>query len=457
MAGKTLQSSAMLHRLTDGYLALMLLVFLIFPGFGGYIEISLWKYRLFTLLSCAYLILTALLALELCVIGALRLPSPKKLWTGSSIPQKLIIAYWLWTLISTICSINPSTAFWGGTRHEGLFTITLYCAVFLLVSVLGRPARWQLWLFGIGISLCCTLALIQLGGFNPFSLYPEGMNYYDAYALYAGQFLGTIGNVDLLAAVLCIAIPACWVGILRLSGRLRFLLLIPLLLSLSVLLLSYVEAGIVGVFGGGLLTIPIVAAKKNRIRGILAIGVGAFLVIALILVYFFGSRFSGFIYEAAELLHGHWDDSFGSGRLYIWRNVLDMVPERLMLGGGPDTLVLRGELYFERYDENLDLLLRSIVDTAHNEYLNILVNQGLPAMLLYLAALIYSAVQWVRTAPSSPAVALCGGMVLCYCVQAFFGISAPITAPYFWLALGLLLAALRPAPPELPPKKKKQR
>ena len=143
----------------------------------------------------------------------------------------------------------------------------------------------------------------------------------------------------------------------------------------------------------------------------------------------------GFLYEAFELLHGRWDDRFGSGRLYIWRSVVPLVPERPLLGGGPDTLGLRTDAAFERYDETLGILIHSSIDTAHNDYLNILVNQGIPALLLYLGALTASALRWLRNGAGDPAAAICGCAALGYCIQAFFGISSPISTPYLWLAL----------------------
>lgn len=44
----------------------------------------------------------------------------------------------------------------------------------------------------------------------------------------------------------------------------------------------------------------------------------------------------------------------------------------------------------------------------------------------------------MKQSGSDPVIALCGAGVLGYCIQAFFGISSPISAPYFWIALALL-------------------
>jgi len=246
----------------------------------------------------------------------------------------------------------------------------------------------------------------------------------------------------LLSALLCIAVPAFWIGLLRLEGRGRFWLLIPIALSIAVLFFSWVEGGVVGMMGSLILGLP-VELKDSKGRAGAAVGSAAVLIGALTAVFFFGDGMEGFLFEAHELLHGRMDESFGSGRIYIWSETWKLVPERLLLGGGPETLGLRTQAAFERFDAALGVTLRSGVDTAHNEYLNILVNQGLLALLCWLGALAGGAAGWVKRAGKSPAAAICGGGVLGYCIQAFFGISSPITTPFLWIVFGLLSNAIR--------------
>ena len=440
-------------RLTEGYIALLLSLFLLWPGRGGYAAITMEKFRLFLLLTTIYTAGMLILMLELWLVGRWRPPVLRTLWVKAALPQKLILLFWLWSGISTLCSPYRQTAFYGTGRLDGFASLSLYCLLFLLVSIFGRPAKWQLWVFGISMSLCCGLALVQLAGYNPLTLYPAGMTYYDGFVLYAGQFLGTIGNVDLLAAVLCVAIPLFWVSLLRLYDPKRFLLLIPLLLCLAVLLLSRVEAGFVGVFGGAVLTFPVVANVSRQSRKRLVIGAGGVILLALVFIYCWGSHLPGFLYELSELLHGRWDDRFGSSRLYIWRNVLPLLADRPLLGGGPDTLGLRCQLQFERFNEELGVLLTSLVDNAHNEYLNIALNQGIPALLFYLGALFSAAARWVKNAPTNPPCAILGATVLGYCMQAFFGLPSVISTPYLWLAFALMLCADR-TPASIPSKRR---
>lgn len=76
-----------------------------------------------------------------------------------------------------------------------------------------------------------SAALWQLAGGNPLGLYPKGLAYSDAGTAYSGAYLGTIGNTDLLAAVMCVAVPAFFYGAWKLR---RCWLLVPLTLCVTV-------------------------------------------------------------------------------------------------------------------------------------------------------------------------------------------------------------------------------
>lgn len=430
--------NAVFSKLTNAYLAMLLGVYLVYPGFGGYQSITAQKWQMYLALTGAYVFLTVLLSAELLIVGGKDIKLLREGKGNLGLPQKLVLGYLAVTAASTLLSDYQSVAVWGSARCEGLLTIALYCLSFLLVSIFAHPKQWVLWLFAAAVSVNCVLAMIQFTGCNPLHLYPEGMSYYDAYTRYSGEFLGTVGNVDILSAVLSLSIPAFAAAIFRMKGRARFLLLLPLALSLAVLAKAFVAGGVLGVSGALLLSVPVLLNGRGRRRAWLAVA-GILLVMA-VSVYFLGGRMGGFLYEASELMHGRWNDDFGSGRLYIWRNVVELVPEHPLLGGGPDTLGLRTDAAFERYDETLGLLIHSAVDTAHNEYLNILINQGMMGLLAYLAVLAVSAVRWLTRAQENVTTAVCGCAVLGYCIQAFFGIGSPISTPYLWMALALLNA-----------------
>ena len=126
----------------------------------------------------------------------------------SAQPQRFILLYLCATALSALFSQFRQTALWGGGRCEGFAAIALYCLSFLLLSTHVRPKRWMLWLYAAALSVNCAICLVRFAGLNPLYLYPEGMNYYGANTQYAGEFLGTVGNADILSAVLSLSIPA---------------------------------------------------------------------------------------------------------------------------------------------------------------------------------------------------------------------------------------------------------
>ena len=73
------------------------------------------------------------------------------------------------------------------------------------------------------------------------------------------------------------------------------------------------------------------------------------------------------------------------------------------------------------------------MDAAHNEYLNLWVNTGLPGMLLFLALVLRCLRSgWKR---GDPLLLPCLG----YAIHALFGISQSLVSPLFYLFLGALL------------------
>ena len=428
---------AFFQRLSTIYISSIVSFFILFV-IDGYETITFYKALCFFVLSGCYVLISILGRLELVLIGARRIVPLHTLWLNSHISQKMIFIYWMLTAISTLLSVDIKTSLIGTLRFDGFLTITLYCWMFLFISSQYRPQKWLIWLFGAAISISCIISIVQFFGANPLDLFPKGMNYFDAYKLYSGEFLGTIGNVDIYSAVLCVAIPVFWLSILRLKEKTRFLLAIPLILCIIVLIRAFVAGGIVGISVGILFTVPFLAKDKKRRNALLRIVVAIFIIL-IIVVFYFGGYLGGFVEEASELLHGNWDDSFGSSRLYIWRKAVELIPQNPLFGGGPDTFGIRTDAKFERFDETTGMLIQSNVDVAHNEYLNILVNQGSFALIFYLGALFFAVKAFTQKASESPTTAICGSALICYSIQAFFGISSPIAAPLFWICFAIVV------------------
>ena len=436
------RSENVFTKLSYVFIVLMLTVFLFWFDSSGYSGITEAKLTMFNIICGGYVILTlilipASLATEVITKQELKAYIKESTWV-----QRLLLAFLLLTVVSALLSPYKSETWVGATRYEGVRSIALYVLSAVFLSSFGRVKSWMAYLLGGSVLCFSVISIIQLYGGNPFGLYPGDLNYFGAGVDYSGEYLGTIGNTDLVAAFLCVAITLLWVAVVRMKGKWRYLLLIPTAAALFVLLKMSVMAGLVGVFGGAVLALPVVLPVSAKTRKIIAIAILALFVLALVFLYI-ADIGGGMLHEAHELLHGNVSDTFGSGRIHIWKNVLEKIPDNLWFGTGPDTMSHAQLEAFTRYDPDKGVQLVAEIDTAHNEYLNILFHQGIFALLAYLAALVLAAAKWIKQGSAVPAAAACGAAVLCYCIQAFFGISMFLTAPFFWMTLGLLDGSLR--------------
>ena len=439
---RKISKESVFTKLSYVFIVLMLTVFLFWFDSSGYGGITEAKLTVFNIICGGYVLLTlalipASLATEVITKRELKSYIKESTWM-----QRLLFIFLLLTVISALLSPYRSETWAGASRYEGVRSIALYVLSAAFLSSFGRVKPWMAYLLGGSVLCFSIISIIQLFGGNPFDLYPGELNYFGAGVDYSGAYLGTIGNTDLVAGFLCVAITLLWVAVVRMKGKLRFLLLIPTAAAMFVLLKMSVMAGLVGVFGGAILALPVVLSVSAKTRRAIALTILVIFVLALVFLYV-ADIGGGMLHEAHELLHGNVSDSFGSGRIHIWKNVLEKIPDNLWFGTGPDTMSHAQLEAFTRYDSDKGVELVAEIDTAHNEYLNILFHQGIFALLAYLSALIISAVKWIKRGNASPAAAACGAATLCYCIQAFFGISMFLTAPFFWMTLGLLDGALR--------------
>ena len=415
--------------LTAVYICLMLSIFPLIPGIHGYNGLTFAKWLTFIVLSLAYLLSLFIVLLR----------GDDKLELRLSLPQVLVLVYGALTFISAIASPWGDTVWLGSGRYEGWLTMACYMAVFMAVSLFARVRRIYAYVLAAVLLINDVIALLQLRGLNPFHLYPGGYDYFDGNVLYSGEFLGTLGNVGMMAAFICLSVPVLICCFIRWRKDSKFsrLLLAAALLSVYVLLRSGVAAGVVGLLAVGAI-LPFLLLRQGKSRLVwLAILLSCAAAAVLYIGGYDGKNTT--LRECSAVLHGEVDDSFGSSRILIWRETVKLSGERPLLGGGPDTLKERLDLVFAGEEDKNGNRRRTIVDTAHNDYLNIAVNTGWPSLAVYLAALFASAICWIKRRNNTAAL-VCGGGMLGYCVQIFFSFSICIVAPLFWICWGLLLS-----------------
>lgn len=410
---RTVRSHALAARASHLYACAMVSVLYLFVPFGGYERMMEGKYVCFLVLTLGYLAAMAAAA-----------PIERPRMTPM---LRCAAAYLACSALSAFCSPYGAQTLLGGSRREGLVTIALYAAVFFCLSRYLRADRRLLYLSAAAVTLCDALVLAQTAGHDPLRLYPAGLGYCDGDVAYAGLFAGTSGNVDFTAFLLALALCVFAAAL----ARLRAWALAPVVAGTFLALYrldvaaSWVGLALAAVWSPALLV--------RRGRGA-ALAVSAALTAAALLLL---RRYGGTeptLVEAARFLRGDLDGALGSGRVSIWRDCLALARERPLLGGGPDTLWLRGLEPLTWFHDGA--AVPADVTAAHNEYLGALVNQGAFALAAYLALLACALVRCFRRA-DAPEYAVYGAGLLCYGAMAMFSVSTCITAPYIWMLLSL--------------------
>lgn len=140
-------------------------------------------------------------------------------------------------------------------------------------------------------------------------------------------------------------------------------------------------------------------------------------------------------------------EKLGSMRGYIWSRSIPLLKNNLILGTGPDTFIyqfpqndLIGKYY--AYDTP-----NMIIDKPHNLYLQIALNDGLIALLAFIAIMLIYIVDSIKLYALKKeyekseilGVATCLG-VIGYLFAGIFNDSVISVAPVFWIVLGVGVA-----------------
>ena len=479
------------------YVAVLCSAGLVLPGLRGYTAAGRSAFLFCTGLSLCYLAALVLAAAEVALTGGAGLRELLRPLTQLGGSRGCFLLYAVWAALSAACSEYEGV--WLGLgRYEGLLFILVCVAVYWAVSSYGRWDARLLALLGAVLFFNLILGLLQYAGMNPLGLFPEGVDFHDAFVLYNGRFLGTLGNVDVLGGFLCLTVPLFY-GAYLISGR--RCALAPLAAGGVLLALADVDAAYVGLPAALALTLPWYCRVPSalpricRAAGTLALSLaaggalyadrdtalclrlspvvlllavlgaaavcfgvlagwserlcrpgserlprrlwavlGAMAVLGVGLLYLLPIS-SGTLGQVHQMLHGTVDPSFGSGQVWIWDEVVHLIGQAPLLGGGPDTLVARMGFTFTRYSQETGAMIEAAVDAAHNDFLNIAVNLGLPALAFYIGGLVCWLWGVVRHRPRAAGIILPGAAA--YLVQICFTVSASGVILLFWILLAL--------------------
>lgn len=499
-SGSLLRGADVGERVTSLYIYGMLLVYPLFTGFHGYARVTDSKFCFFA--SATGLWLVALLLsgirkrektdckgwqtseklitayLALCTVSALLSPyRAKTLLVGAGRYDGLLTT-------ALYCLIFLGIARYGRLRMGHVYAAALGASTNCIVAILQLFGKNPLRLFpdsytffDAGVSFS-SVFLGTIGNADLFSAYlclvlPLTAGWYitapkrpfvltPAIVLMGLCFFACGVSGGILALVMCILIAAPFM--ITNIERFRRALELAALLCLAAFLATPLH--VMTPAGGGAVSVPMHFSEQSFLflagaivflllrlltarrkyssiqlrRFFTCLSVTA-IVLGVAAVYFYAGS-SGTVYELSQVMHGHVEDSYGSSRVRIWRRALALFRDHPLFGGGPGTIAERLEVRFSRVVPETGKTLKSFADNAHNVYLGILINTGLPSLLAYLAAIAASLRKAAQSGTESSAPL--AAALLCFWVQDFFGLGLFLVAPLMWLLWGLLVKASSP-------------
>lgn len=349
-------------------------------------------------------------------------------------------------IISTLFAINKQVSlmgFWG--RYEGLLQIYFYYVLFLNCGNMQNEKKQK------NITNMILIMILVQG------IYAI-LQFYDVKNLFGIEVLrnryysnGFQSNPNFLGSLMVIGFSfSISVYFFKNNFKNNLLWLILTFLMFMGLLTSGTMSAVVSVFVLVFILIILFIILKCNLRTIIIKS------LIVIIVFFCGYKIYSYkdngylttqINKTANEINltvkGEAKDIFGTGRIYIWRNALSVVPENFLTGVGIDN-------FFYAFGEKklMDIKSGLIVDKAHNEYLQKLVAEGVLSLLTYLVLLgtifIKSCIKIFKERENTNyiLIALFLGF-FAYSIQAFFNISVISVAPIYYIIAGLLVSKIK--------------
>jgi O-antigen ligase len=369
-------------------------------------------------------------------------------WNGSAPSGPASYSRWmiylfalqlLWLAITSATSTHPALSVYGGNwRRFGLlsYAAILTYSILVVLDCSGRPDRVAGYLRAIVFaSIPISLyGIAQYFGFDPW-LASAG------YHAGEGPFTivrppSTLGHANYFATYLVyIAFAAYALTIVGESSLMKLLAAISGLLGAAAIVFSGTRAAMVGVAVG----IAVLAIRRPawHFSRLLQIGGVAAAVMIVIIVSPAGDGLRSRIHWSLE-------EPLGGARPLLWRDTLQMAVNHLATGYGPETFVTE----FPKHQSVA--LARAYPDfqheSPHNVFLDALVSQGIPGLLLFGAMVLlalYLSFSASRDNAMLPVLgaALAGGLA----AQQFNVFTLP-TALFFFLMVALITASYKPVP-----------
>lgn len=361
-------------KIREIYLFLVLGIYPIFPGFHGYENIS--REKIIFLALCSLTLFAAL------IIS----PDRKDFLKKANFAQIAAFIFALAAIISFLFSDIERQKLLIGQNYDGLLMLLLFSLIFILLSAGRYNIKKTVEILFISSIFVSAVCVLQISGFNPLKLYPDGTDLSGRGIYYSGVYMGTFGNQNILSAYFSLISPVFIYELLFSESGKRYRLLLPLFMFLYISIKIRQSAYLIS-FSLCLVIIGLIRISGRR-GAYAAIGFFASLLLFSLLIYFIKPK-NETLFELHEILNGRASETFGSKRLMIWAETIQIFKRKPAFGQGPASLPYLFKTSFKRYVPETGTLLISYLNSAHNEFFSHLAQLGIlgfSAYIIFIAA-----------------------------------------------------------------------
>ena len=325
-------------------------------------------------------------------------------------------------LISTIFAKNVGVSLFGiKGRYEGFFSLVYYLSLLFLSSFVDKKDKKNIVNVIIGTGIIQTIYGLTHMNFNITKYNPTWVNGLTTNPNFFGTYV-----------LMCLS---CSMGMFVLDNKKKLNIIYGLTTGLLLVgvLISNTTSCFLGLSVVFVYLIIYLIIKKKFDKLILLLIITIF-TSTIVYICDLTPLFNDLIKtkeEVVDISKGKVVNNYGTHRIRVWKKTMSVVPKYLIHGVGIDNFVYA-------FEEGPIVIRNFTYDKAHNEYLQILICEGIFTLISYLILYISILVKGIKTSYKKNELYLVLP-IIGYLIQAFFNISVIEVAPIFFILLGLVI------------------
>lgn len=336
--------------------------------------------------------------------------------------DKLLLLYAALLILSTVFSEEMKLSLFGLPRcREGIFSLLTYLIIFTIFYKNFHFSKKSLNIILFSAAVIALYGILQYFKIDPILNIANNE--------FRGSVTSTIGQRNFVGTYCTLFTPLV-LGLFIHSGKKRYFIVTMLMLGL-VLSSTTRSAWIAFIFYFIILIIYCAINIKSNKSLIIRLSL---LIATIILIFsFMNYKTKGMLTSRAKTVYVDAKDidnnDSGSSRIFIWKKAIPVLFKNPLLGSGPDTynLVLNDE----------ESKRRALYFKAHNEYLQMAITEGYPALAVYLSLVSIILFRLYKNRKKGIHIWILFCCIAGYLIQAFFNISFISTAVIYWAVLGI--------------------